>query len=95
MYSSFDDSIESEAVDQFLQKPFWFFIRIFQTSRYDSYLYSYSSKSYDSVVLSDFEVTFLGEGEDVAFWPFLYCFVDELCYLIEEVCCQISLSSKF
>ena len=34
-------------------------------------LSSYSSKSYVSVVFSDFEVTFSGEDEDVAFCPFL------------------------
>ena len=36
-------------------------------------LSSYRSKSYASVVLSDSKVTFLGEGEDAAFCPFLNC----------------------
>ena len=36
------------------------------------YLSSYISKWYASVVLSDFKVTFLGEGDDAAFCPFCY-----------------------
>ena len=45
-------------------------------------LCNYTSKSYASVVLSDSEVTFVGEGEDVAFYPFLYCvlFIDSVAY---------------
>ena len=41
-------------------------------------LSSYSGKIYTSVVLSNSEVTFLGEGNDAAFRPFLLCelFVD-------------------
>ena len=34
---------------------------------------SYSCMSYASVVLSDSEVTFLGERKDVTFHPFLLC----------------------
>ena len=44
-------------------------------------LSSCSSKSYASVVLSDsFEVTFLGDEDDVAFCPFLHCilFIDSI-----------------
>ena len=31
----------------------------------------YSSKNYASIILSDSEVTFVGEEEDAAFCPFL------------------------
>ena len=54
-------------------------------------LSSYSSKSYISVVLSDSKLTFLGKGDDAAFYPFLY----RLHYIIKEVCHQIFLSSIF
>ena len=33
----------------------------------------YGSKGYALVVLDDFEVTFLREGEDATFCPSLYC----------------------
>ena len=36
-------------------------------------LSSNSSKSYAPVVLSESEITFLREGKDAAFHPFLYC----------------------
>ena len=35
-------------------------------------LCSYSSKSYISVIISDSEVTFIGEEEDTIFRPFFY-----------------------
>ena len=44
--------------------------------------------------LHDFEMTFLGEGEDVAFRLFLSCFVYRLYYIVGEVRRQIFLFSK-
>ena len=58
-------------------------------------LSSHSSKSYDSVVLCDSVVVFLGKGKDATFCLFFYCvFVYRLRCIIGEVGNQILLSSK-
>ena len=87
-----------EVVDRFLGKPFWFFQRIFSASgqiwfRNIINLISSSSKSYDTVVLCDFEVTFLREMKDTAFRLFFCCVFYTKLYKIEETCREISLSS--
>ena len=66
-----------DVVNQFLQKPFWFFQRIYSISGS-----MHGCKSYDSVVLGGSEVTFLGKGEDAAFFPSLYYVL--LIYAIAE-----------
>ena len=53
-------------------------------------LTSNSSKSYASVVLSDFKVAFIGEGEDAVFFPFLST-VFSLCIFLHN---QRSISSN-
>ena len=55
----------------------------------------YGSKGYVSVVLNDYKVALLGEGEDVAFCPSLYCVlvIYVVAVSIEAVNYQISLSS--
>ena len=59
-------------------------------------LSSYSSWSHASTVLSDSEVTFIGEEEDVAFPPFVYYvfFYTQHC-VIEETGRKISVCSVF
>ena len=63
----------SDVVGRFLGKPFWFYLRIFLISGRIQ-LKSRELQtlaSYASVVIRDSDVVFLGEGEDVAFCPFV------------------------
>ena len=53
---------------------------------------NYENKSYASVVLSDSEVTFLGKGEFHILSNSLLCFIYTRLCIVEEVCCQTSLS---
>ena len=99
---SFVDSMNSKhfkVVDWFVQKPSWFFQRIF-CFRSDIFekqriinLSSYSSKSYASVVLNGYEVTFLEEMKDATFHPFPHCFVYRLHGIGGEVSWKIFSSS--
>ena len=62
-------------MDQFLQKPFWFFLRIFSISGslQLSSRVNLRSKSYTLVVFGNSKVTFLGDRNDVALCPSIYC----------------------
>ena len=69
-----------EVMDQFFWKPFWLFPKNFLDFKLDTIkklatinIKSYNNKSYASVVFSDFEVTFLKEGEDAAFPSIHHC----------------------
>ena len=54
-----------------------FFLRIFRSDTIENqgiiYLSSYSCKCLACLIPNDFEVVFLGDGEDVAFFLLLYC----------------------
>ena len=72
--NSFDHSTDCQNLwINFSENHFDFCRRIFSISGLSiTNISSYCSKSYAFVVLSDFEVTFLSEGEDAAFCSSFY-----------------------
>ena len=97
---SFDNSINRQNLwwcGSIYLKTVLNFFKIFLDFRLDNLkkqiIINLSNKSHAFVVLSDSKVAFLGEGEEAAFYPFLYCVLFIQGRIIEAVCCQIFLSS--